>query len=163
MILSELFREARSLYVSRPLVNGDAIRSWAATQGFASTVDDMHVTIAFSKQPVEWDKFSPQRNKLTIHGGERRIEALGDKGAVVLRFAARRLQQRWQEFCDGGASWDFPRYQAHVTVTYQGTNLDLANIEPYTGDLMFGPEKFAVVDEDWNDKLIERPTSQIAF
>ena len=162
MFLSELFHKPRTLYVSRPLINSDDLRSWAASQGFASTVDDMHVTIAFSKQPVDWQKFAPQRDRLMIRGGERRVEALGDKGAVVLRFAARRLQRRWQEFCDGGASWDFPSYQAHVTVTYQGQH-DLKTIEPYQGDLIFGPEKFAVVDEDWNDKVVERPVSQIAF
>jgi hypothetical protein len=73
----------------------------------------------------------------------------------VLSFPAGRLQQRWQEFCDGGASWDFPTYQSHVTVTYQ--DVDLSQVEPYQGDLIFGPEKFAVVDEDWNDKIVERP------
>jgi hypothetical protein len=162
MILSELFRAKRTLYVFRPLLNHQEIDTWAAGQGFTSTVHDMHVTIAFSKQPVEWDKFTPQRNRLTIHGGERHVEALGDKGAVVLSFPAGRLQRRWQEFCDGGASWDFPAYHCHVTVTYQGKQVDLSQVEPYQGDLIFGPEKFAVVDEDWNDKIVERPV-RIAF
>ena len=162
MILTELFNDSRTLYVSRPLLNTDDIRTWAGSQGFASTVDDMHVTIAFSKQPVEWHKFTPQGNRLTIHGGERRVEALGDKGAVVLLFAAGRLKERWQEFCDGGASWDFPSYQSHVTVTYKGQNLDLSQMTAYDGDLVFGPEKFAPVVEDWDDKIIERPVG-IAF
>lgn len=160
MILRELF-DRRTLFVDRPLLNSDVIKAWAAEQGFDSTLDDeMHVTVAFSKQPVAWDRFSPQRNRLTVRGGERVVQQLGDKGAVVLMFPSKTLQGRWQEFCDGGASWDWDSYQPHITISYNGKELDLDGIKPYRGDLVFGPERFHPVDDDWNDKIQEEPLKE---
>lgn len=46
----------KTLYVSRPLVNAEAFISWAKGAGFTSTLaaGDLHVTIAFSRTPVNW-------------------------------------------------------------------------------------------------------------
>lgn len=146
----------KPLFVSRPLLNTQAINRWAAEQGFTSTLgDDAHVTIAFSKQPVEWRQFAPQDNQLTIRGGQRHVQRLGDEGATVLRFASAALQQRWQAFCDGGASWDYDDYRPHLTISYNGHHLDLSQVTPYAGELIFGPERFKVVDEDWASKIAE--------
>jgi hypothetical protein len=41
-----------------------------------------------------------------------------------------------------GASHDFDEYQPHVTITYEGSDLDLSKVEPYRGELVFGPEIF---------------------
>ncbi len=51
-------KDAKTLYISRPLKNAEAFIEWAKAQGFAKTLaaDDLHVTIAFSKAPVDWAK-----------------------------------------------------------------------------------------------------------
>ena len=54
-----------------------------------------------------------------------------------------------------GASWDWSEYQPHVTIAYAGADVDLSEIEPYNGKLVFGPEKFAEVDENWKGKFDE--------
>jgi phage-related protein (TIGR01555 family) len=42
----------RSLYVRRDVVNSREIEKWAKSQGFASVIPDMHVTVLYSKSPV---------------------------------------------------------------------------------------------------------------
>ena len=44
------------LYVSRHVENAEEIIAWAKSVGFATTLlaEDMHVTICYSKEPVDW-------------------------------------------------------------------------------------------------------------
>lgn len=152
----------KSLYVYRSLTNAADLVAWAKSQGFAATVPaaDMHATIAFSRAPVDWFAFggwAPEKIEVAA-GGARAVCPLGDKGAVVLRFASSDMEWRWQQFCDGGASWDFDGYHPHVTITYQGGDVDLSKVEPYQGKLIFGHEVFEEVNEDWTDTITEKAT-----
>jgi hypothetical protein len=141
----------QTLYVSRPLLNGNEIREWAKKQGFESTLseDDMHVTIAFSKSPVEWP--SSKKTDFVNDTKNRNIRKFGD--AIVLTFPSKILEKRWQEFMDLGASWDFPSYKSHITISYN--DMDIDSIEPFFGELKFGPEEFKKIDDDWRDTMTE--------
>lgn len=141
----------RSLYVHRPLVNGDEFLDWAREQGFKKVTDpkDLHATVLYSKDPVLWSNWSPAQEPLQVIGGPRLVEPLGDEGAVVLQFTSSDLQARHKEFRSGGGSHDYPSYKTHVTITYDAEGLDTEEIEPYAGPLVFGPEEFAVIDSDW--------------
>jgi hypothetical protein len=153
----------RTLYVQRKLTNAEEFIAWAKSQGFGTTTpaDDLHVTVAFSRRPVDWMKagetWSNDRDgKLTVSpGGARIVEPLGDKGAVVLLFNSSELSWRHEAIKrEADATWDFPEYQPHVTITYAGKDVDLTKVEPYRGKLVFGPELFSEVDENWASKLI---------
>ena len=74
----------RSLYVRRDVLNPKDIMKWAKAQGFATVVPDMHVTVMYSKQPVDWikvgaDEFrSSEDGTLSIApGGPRVVERFG--------------------------------------------------------------------------------------
>ncbi len=155
-------RPPRTLYVSRPLLDGARLRAWARRAlGLRSALAaaDMHVTVAFSRAPVNWFALSPDRNLVLIPEGEadREVKRLGK--ATVLRFRAPELERRWREFRDrAGASWDHPSYQPHVTLTYtvpEGT--DLHDATPFDGPLRFGPERWAEVKDDWPVDVQEEP------
>ena len=146
----------RTLYVQRKLLNGADLIAWAKSQGFTDTLpaDELHVTVLYSKQPVDWMKMghswqTEDGGNLTVApGGARLVEPLGDKGAIVLLFNSGELIWRHQDMVRNGASHDYDEYQPHVTITYSGAP-DLANVEPYRGELIFGPEIFEELDEDW--------------
>jgi len=140
----------KPLYVCRHLVNVDDLLSWAEDQGFGETLDadDLHVTQLYSQSPVEWGTFDPQTDELVIRGGEREVHPLGDEGAIVLRFNAGPLQKRHKEFLEGGGSHGYDSYKPHVTITYEPGDLDISQVEPYTGDLVFGPEEFNEIEKD---------------
>ena len=149
----------RTLYVYRRVLNAKAIVAWAKRQGFASTLkpSDMHVTIIYSKEPVDWIKAGTEwsRNddgKLTIPaGGPRVVEPLGPKGAVVLHFASNDLIWRHEDIMRRtGASWDWDDFQPHITITYEGAaDVDFSKIAPFTGKIELGEEVFEAVVEDW--------------
>lgn len=160
--------QLQTLYVRRRLVNGDELRDWAREQGFASTLapGDLHVTVAFSREPIDWRLVAPDARQLVVEGGPRDVHQFPPRntpnGALVLRFDNPRLQARWQEFRDAGASWDFPQYLPYVTLTYGVEEADVSGIEPYTGRLVFGPEEFSEVDDDWAGQRVEVPLSKVA-
>jgi len=155
----------RPLYVYRPLLNSAEFIAWAKEQGFDTTVgaDDLHVTIAFSKRPVDWMEvasdwsFSGDDGTITIPpGGARMVEPLGDGGAVVLLFASGNLAYRHGEIVRSGASWDFDGYQPHVTITWKKpADLDLEKVTPFRGPLKFGPEVFEEIVENWKETIQE--------
>ena len=154
----------RTLYVSRNVLNGDEIRAWAKSQGFTSALlpEDMHVTVMFSKTPVDWfamgqdySGYLSQEGRLTVGaGGPRAVETFGE-GAVVLQFSNTQLQVRHAFMRTKGASWDHPEYCPHVTITYTGAPPDLSTVVPYRGKIELGPEIFKEVNENWKQEVEE--------
>lgn len=152
----------RSLYVSRDVLNAGEIIAWAKSQGFETTLpaDDMHVTVAYSRKPLDWMKvgegWSGERDgKVSIApGGARLIEKFGE-GAIVLLFNSSELAWRHMSIIEAGASWDWPEYQPHITFTYEPGTVDLAKVEPYRGAINLGPEKFEEVKENWQEGVKE--------
>jgi len=147
----------RTLYVQRKLINTAEFLKWAKGQGFTTTepAEDLHVTVLYSRAEVDWLKMGAAWNEddkgnLTVPaGGARIVEALGDKGAVVLLFNSSALSWRHEEMVRQGASHDFDEYQPHVTITYEKPDeLDLEKVKPFTGKLVFGPEIFEEIEDD---------------
>ena len=158
MRLLELFSPTAPapLYVCRHLINAEDLTRWAREQGFRSCLpaSEFHVTIAYSKAPVNWQLLTPEQNKVRVKNGKRTVEKLGN--AIVLRFESKMLSDRWQFFIDdAGCSWDFPSYLPHVSITYESDGIDIDDIEPYGGDLVFGPEVFDAPNSDFADTFDE--------
>lgn len=140
----EKVAEPRTLYVKRPLLNADAVRAHFKDQGLDEMLasEDMHVTICYSDSALVWDESDARDDTLTVVGGPREVhqfEPRNEKnGATVLRFESSDLNQRHAEIKARGATWDFPEYLPHVTLTY--SLKDEPQVEPYRGPLVFGPE-----------------------
>ena len=140
----------KTLYVNRPLVNAADVIAWAKEQGFASAQkpEDMHVTLCYSKEPFDWDHLEPDVGIVTVKGGPRAIQQF-NKGAVVLELDSPDLTAEHQGFRGAGASYDFASYRPHITITWEGAPRDVSQIEPYQGDLVFGPQEFKPINNDW--------------
>lgn len=137
----------RTLYVSRRLLNTREFTQWARAQGFTDIEDDLHVTITYSRTPVDWFAMGEAwEGELTVRPGGPRLVEQFDGGAVVLRFASTELQWRNEAMRDRGASFDYPEYAPHVTITYADEPIDLSGIEAYQGELRFGPEVFQEIN-----------------
>lgn len=134
----------RPLYVRRDLINKKEFFAWAKSQGFTNVVDDPHVTVLYSRTPVDWIAMGEDYSaRIEISpGGPRVVEPLGDKGAIVLHFASTDLRWRHERMVEAGASHDYDEYQCHVTISYAPGDVDLESVEPYRGELIFGPEIF---------------------
>lgn len=157
--------DVKPTYINRPVLNDDAIREWAISQGFASTVPDMHVTVIYSKTPVDQgaDAFQPASGQVTVLG-ERTVEKLGD--AVVLVLDSKALQTRNKALLDAGASSDFDGYKPHVTISYAAGDMDLSKVEPFTGPIRLGGEVVAELNENAADAIkaaeVPAPKAELA-
>lgn len=138
----------RTLYVARPVVNRAELQAWATAQGLGELQDDLHVTICYSRQPLDWMKVESDWNqdeagRITIPpGGVRIVEPLGSKTAVLL-FTSSHLSWRHESIKRAGASHDYPDYQPHISLTESA--VDLSAVEPYRGKIVLGPERFEEV------------------
>jgi len=156
--VSRLIADARprTLYMRRDVVNADEIRAWAKSVGFETVQTDLHVTVAYSHTPVDWFKIGEdwtvgpnEEDRLVVKGGPRAIEEF-NKGAIVLQFASTKLGWRHESIRERGASWDFPEYNPHITLTWnKPQGLDIAAIKPYNGQIVLGPEIFEEIKTDW--------------
>lgn len=141
----------RTLYVSRRVLNGEEIRAWARGQGIKSMLplDQLHVTEAFSRTPVNWATMPAQQlDTVTLEGADRwrYVTKLGDDGALVLMLDDDGLTRRWQQFVDAGASWDYDGYRPHVTLTYSAGYLeDTWALTAYQGVIILGPEEWSEI------------------
>lgn len=139
----------RPLYVMRRVLNSDELQAWATKQGIGELQADLHVTIAASRQPIDWmaaqeDWPDNDNGEIIIKpGGPRLVEPLGGQTAVLL-FASSHLSYRHERIKQAGASWDFPEFQPHVSLTKAA--VDLTNVEPYRGKIVLGPEVFEEFD-----------------
>jgi len=151
----------RTLYIRRDVLNADDIRAWAKGQGFDTVQDGLHVTIIYTRTPLDWIKVgqagewtSEDDGELIIApGGPRLMERFGD--AVVLQFASSRLTWRHEDIKRLGAQTDYPEYQPHVTISWDAADVDLAQVEPYKGKIVLGPEQFEEVNDDWRSTVKE--------
>ena len=134
----------RTLYVRRDVVNKAEITKWAIAQGFTDIVPDLHVTIVYSRQAVDWFKMGDtwQAKMEIAPGGPRQIERFGE--AKVLLISATELRWRHEEMIRQGASSDYPDYQPHITISYGDMPDD---VDPYQGKIVLGPEIFEEVKE----------------
>lgn len=154
--------DPRPLYVYRRLLNADELLAWARGQGFTTLMpaDELHVTVMYSKRPVNWLRMGgfhgwngDNAEHIVPKGGPRIVDRIGDQGAVALHFFSGHLEQRNREMRNSGASWDYADYVPHVTLTYDAGDIDLKSIEPYTGELRFGPEVFEPIQQDWEERV----------
>ena len=140
----------RTLFASRPVENGQDLVDWAKAQGFPTALkpDDMHVTQAYSKEPLIWPE--AHDDAITVRSTDgRKVGPLGDQGAMVLHFDSPTLQARHEQLKTLGAKSDFPNFNPHVTISWQADGVDPAKVKPYDGPLVLGPERFKEVDPNW--------------
>lgn len=147
-----------TMFLRRPVLNGFDLIEWAQSQGLRSMLDldTLHVTLAFSRAPVDVKLLDDTEDVVIVpEGGTRSFEALGDKGAAVLRFESDVLTDRWQDVLDAGGSWDHDGFKPHVTITWDIGDIDPDDVEPYTGRLVFGQEKLSNINDDFLDEITE--------
>ena len=152
----------RSLYVSRKILNGKELKKWAKEQGFETCIppEEMHITIIHSKKKVDCSKCFPKENNVEVEFEKehpRFIKKFGEKkDTVVLVFHSKELALRHKYFTDEiGCVSDYS-FQAHISITYNGKDIDIAGMQPFEGTLEFGPEIFDEIGEGFANTFTEK-------
>jgi len=131
-----------TLYVSVPVLNAQEIVDWASAAGIKNLVapESMHITIAYSRSPVDLSMVSPNPGARVIDSGPYGLERF-DMGALALLVPDQQLTLRWWEFDHAGAKWDYHPYRSHITVAYhpKGT---FSMEDTFTGPISLGMEQY---------------------
>jgi phage-related protein (TIGR01555 family) len=157
--------QPRSLYIRRDVLNGDEILRHYKKQGLENlrAASDLHVTIMYSREPVDWMKVGSddwggdQKGNLMIKpGGPRLMEQLGGDKVVCLLFVNYDLVYRHRRCLDAGCSYDYADYQPHITIADAPVNSDIVRqLDPWQGAIELGPEIFQEINEDWRAGLAD--------
>lgn len=145
----------QTLYVHRTILNRDDFVKWADRNGIDKIQDSLHTTICYSKNPV--GEIAADDSKVTIpQDTSRHLSLFGkDNDTLVLEINSPEFESRWKQFINAGASWDWPDYKPHVTITINTKGIDVSSIEPYDGIIEYGPEVFEELVDDWHEKATE--------
>ena len=112
------------LYVALRVMPGSAaaLATWMADQGIEQPVpaSDLHITTVYSRTPVPlyYMPDHPKESKEQLDPASYELGILGEEGALVM-FVDSPMACASHEYAAGlGASWDYPSYRPHVTLSY---------------------------------------------
>lgn len=145
----------RTLYAYRPVLNAEKIIEHFKAQGVATLLepDDMHITIAYSKDELVWDRdHFYYKDNVTLTPGPRAVSVFGD--AAVLEVSAPELIQEWLEFIYHGATYSFPSYRPHITLSYTIGADQAATLVPFPDAITLGPMQLQEVNPP--DEVLEK-------
>lgn len=146
----------RTLYIYRPVLNWRDIAKHYKALGVQNIMGaDMHVTVCYSKTPVDWLKVGEdswgnqnEAGELTVKAGGPRVNEQFSK-FLVLAFSSSDLAWRHCSILDRtGGSWDYEDYTPHISISKDPGAIDPLTMPAYTGPIVFGPEVFEEIKVD---------------
>ena len=113
--------------------------------------DDLHSTVMYSTDHIpEYEELGDIDPAWT--GQFSHYEKFGeDKDVLVLIYNCPELTSRWETLKSYGAKWDFPDFQAHITLAYDAAEINIDELRPYKGPINIISEYGEDLDLDWED------------
>ena len=105
--------------------------------------DQLHVTLATVREPVDWSGLELQTNELVIPAGFKTVQILGWT-VKALTFGHPDIKARHEELLALFPNMDHPLLRPHVTL-FRGGKLPQYG---YQGELVFGPEIASAFNEE---------------
>jgi hypothetical protein len=145
--------ENTGTYVSMKVKNKEELYDWFADQNVEVVPEDeLHCTVSYSRKVFE---HNVNEDEVIITPDQFiGIELLGDEGAVVLKFNSDKMQDRFNQCMREGATYDYNEYIPHITLTYNGKDLDLSKLELPIFDIVLYNETVEPLDLNWKSKVI---------
>lgn len=145
---------AKPLYAAFRLtqLSEDLLASWASSYGL-SLPHQPHVTVAYSRAPVDARRLPQITAGMVIPPGGRSLEQFGDD--VVLCVQCPDLDKVWQAYRDAGASWDYPSYRPHITIARWQKLESLKDVPAFDEPITLGPEWRDTLKEHWHTDVVE--------
>lgn len=148
------YMSPKTLYVRRNVMLHNALDllDWAERVGFTGMKSAIgsHVTLIYSKTPVNWDLFTPDKIPLTVRGDcDRIVRQFGD--TVVLTLRSIDLWERHLYIRRQGATTDYPIYTPHITITRTIQTLQpvggIYNVPVYSKQILLDEEIFEEIPD----------------
>lgn len=147
MRLNELYREKKPMYVGVRF-DGDSVEALTKlNQGVENKTSpaEFHVTVAYSRKPISLSALGNLEPPVSVKAKHYSIfHTQTGENCLVLEVESPDLTARHREIIDSyGASYDFPDYKPHITLSYDcGIGFDIKKL-PAIESI---PELFAVLE-----------------
>lgn len=138
-------RTKKPLYVHRPVIDGDGLLDWARAAGIETPLDrtELHVTIIYSKAPVEFELVDPDPGEVIVELHDARAFRIRSSLALPLDHSA--IRESHARLLALGATHDYSdAFHPHVSLAYHPTDEEVRRAEGahgFTGRVMLGPER----------------------
>ena len=134
----------KPLWLYRPVINTPDLYRWCALVGIKKMYpeDQLHMTLATVRQPVEWGDLDLQTDELIVPAGFKAIQIIGWT-VKALTFGHPAVKARHEELLARFPKMDHPLLRPHVSLYRGGKMIH----EGYEGELVFGPERAEIFDE----------------
>ena len=147
-------------YVSIKVKNSSELYDWFSAQDIdVVPEDELHCTISSSRK--EFDHTANEEEVIITPEQLIGIEPLGDEGAIVLKFENSEIKKRFNQCMDEGATYDYDTYVPHISITYNGKDLDLSKIKLPDFDIILHNETVEPLDLNWEDKVTDKITDKV--
>jgi hypothetical protein len=128
------------IQIGRPVSNINGICGYARALGV--TIEDpadLHVTLVWSRKPVDWNKsvFQTRDYPVIVPPNKISLDTLQD--LVILKLSSPALTSRFEKLCAAGATTDWNGFIAHITLG-KIPDHGLAGSPAFNEVLMLGPE-----------------------
>ena len=137
-------------YVALKVKNYAELAEFFRKQGIdvIEPINSLHVTVAYS---VIGFKHTVNDGIVTIKPGEinANLELLGEN-CWVMKFNNSEIQSRFNKCMEEGASFDYPTYQPHITITNSIGDLTVEQIKMPDFDIILGDECTTPIKNDFS-------------
>lgn len=156
MKLNELYREKKPMYVGVKLDGNSLAELAKLNQGVENKVSkgEMHITVAYSRKPISLSALGALEPPASVKAKHYSIfKTQTGENCLVLEVESPTLTARHREIIDDyGASYDFPEYKPHITLSYDcGIGFDIKKLPPVdTIPELFANLEYAMeLDLEW--------------
>lgn len=136
----------KPLFVGRKVEKESAVklRKFAHELGLTSAlpVEDMHMTVVFSKTEVNWHDLEADNKKIIVTLSH--LEMLGqNKDVLALNIKDYPyLNRRNKYYLDNGATSDWPDYKPHITLSWKASGLNVDLTKKFNDQIILEAEYF---------------------
>lgn len=149
---SKMKDSKKGTYVSVKIKNAKKLVDWFSSQGVKTIIpEQLHSTISYSRSEF---KREPSESEIVVPSFSlREIAPLGDEGAIVLKYDSEKMQNRFNECIKAGATYDYDEYIPHITISYNGKDLNLNNLKIPDFDIVLYNETVEPLNLDWKEDV----------
>ena len=143
---------SRGTYVSLNVINCVELAEHFKSQGLnIIKPSELHCTVAYSTKTFKHVD-NPETIVVSPVDVEMHLSTLGDN-CIVLKIDNKEITKRHEKTIEEGANHGYTTYQAHITLKYSGTDLDISKLIKPDFDILLGNETAIPLNLDWKDNV----------
>jgi 2'-5' RNA ligase len=121
-------------------ITNNKLKQYCKKNNIPNIPSDFHATIVYSKVHIDFEPMEFVGVTIPSYNTSISKWKTDKSWIVVLTLNSKWLQYRFREAKELGATWDFPEYAPHITLSYDAYDFDIKNIPMIDFDLVIESE-----------------------